>query len=138
MGLYSNSNGVSVPESLIFFIAYHTAAPHHVVRGPCGETRSVDSRPGNPHKPTKLTPPPPLRCSCCFVLLARQLQIWVGLGSIDWVVNDLRAPVGGLWLSFSSATAATASTTATKWHADLRRDLQALLASHRRGRPRPW
>ncbi|RWW87008.1 hypothetical protein BHE74_00004182, partial [Ensete ventricosum] len=36
-GLYSDSNRVSVPESLIFFIAYHTAAPHHVVRGPCGE-----------------------------------------------------------------------------------------------------
>ncbi|RZR73892.1 hypothetical protein BHM03_00029244 [Ensete ventricosum] len=39
-GLYNNSNGVSVPESLIFFIAYHTAASHHVVRGPCGEARA--------------------------------------------------------------------------------------------------
>ncbi|RWW82735.1 hypothetical protein BHE74_00008789 [Ensete ventricosum] len=39
-GLYSESNEVSVPESLIFFIAYHTAAPHHVVRGPCGEARA--------------------------------------------------------------------------------------------------
>ncbi|RRT31568.1 hypothetical protein B296_00034446 [Ensete ventricosum] len=32
-----HSNGISVPESLIFFIACHTAASHHVVRGPCGE-----------------------------------------------------------------------------------------------------
>ncbi|RWW51390.1 hypothetical protein BHE74_00042269 [Ensete ventricosum] len=39
MSLYSNSNGVSVPESLIFFIAYHTAAPHHTICGPCGEAR---------------------------------------------------------------------------------------------------
>ncbi|RZR88186.1 hypothetical protein BHM03_00015712 [Ensete ventricosum] len=39
MSLYSNSNGVSVPESLIFFIAYHTAAPHHTIRDPCGEAR---------------------------------------------------------------------------------------------------
>ncbi|RZS28718.1 hypothetical protein BHM03_00062358, partial [Ensete ventricosum] len=38
-GLYSHSNGISVPESLIFFIAYHTAASHHVVHGLCGETR---------------------------------------------------------------------------------------------------
>ncbi|RZR81845.1 hypothetical protein BHM03_00008149 [Ensete ventricosum] len=38
--LYSNSNGVSVPESLIFIIAYHTATSHHVVRGPCGEARA--------------------------------------------------------------------------------------------------
>ncbi|RRT37672.1 hypothetical protein B296_00058965, partial [Ensete ventricosum] len=36
-GLYSHSNGISVSESLIFFIAYHTAASHYVVRGPCGE-----------------------------------------------------------------------------------------------------
>ncbi|RRT36963.1 hypothetical protein B296_00046168 [Ensete ventricosum] len=36
-GLYSNSNEVSVPEVLIFFITYHTVAPHHVVRGPCDE-----------------------------------------------------------------------------------------------------
>ncbi|KAJ8470139.1 hypothetical protein OPV22_024482 [Ensete ventricosum] len=36
-GFYSNSNGVSVPEALIFFIAYHTVAPHHAIRGPCGE-----------------------------------------------------------------------------------------------------
>ncbi|RRT33399.1 hypothetical protein B296_00034335 [Ensete ventricosum] len=36
-GFYSNSNGVSVPEALIFFIAYHTAAPHHAVRGLYGE-----------------------------------------------------------------------------------------------------
>ncbi|RRT77343.1 hypothetical protein B296_00005626 [Ensete ventricosum] len=28
---------ISVPEALIFFIAYHTAASHHVVRGPCGK-----------------------------------------------------------------------------------------------------
>ncbi|RWW52702.1 hypothetical protein BHE74_00040864, partial [Ensete ventricosum] len=34
-GLYSNSNGVSIPKALIFFIDYHTAAPHHAVRGPC-------------------------------------------------------------------------------------------------------
>ncbi|RZR76173.1 hypothetical protein BHM03_00000801 [Ensete ventricosum] len=40
MSLYSESNGVSVPESLIFFIAYHTAASHHVVRGPCDEVRA--------------------------------------------------------------------------------------------------
>ncbi|RWW75196.1 hypothetical protein BHE74_00016794 [Ensete ventricosum] len=38
--LYSNSNGVSVPESFIFFIAYHTAAPHHIIRGPCDETHA--------------------------------------------------------------------------------------------------
>ncbi|RWW71060.1 hypothetical protein BHE74_00021230 [Ensete ventricosum] len=38
-GLYSDSNEISVPESLIFFIAYHTAASHHVVRGPCSEAR---------------------------------------------------------------------------------------------------
>ncbi|RWW49353.1 hypothetical protein BHE74_00044497, partial [Ensete ventricosum] len=31
------SNGVSVHEALIFFIAYHTATPHHAVRGPCDE-----------------------------------------------------------------------------------------------------
>ncbi|RWW82569.1 hypothetical protein BHE74_00008959 [Ensete ventricosum] len=36
-GLYSDSNEVSVFESLIFFIAYHTAASYHVVRGPCDE-----------------------------------------------------------------------------------------------------
>ncbi|RRT48306.1 hypothetical protein B296_00025381 [Ensete ventricosum] len=51
MGLYSESNGVSVPESLVFFIAYHITAPHHVVRGPCGEARAsrVNSgiNPGN-------------------------------------------------------------------------------------------
>ncbi|RRT60329.1 hypothetical protein B296_00030907 [Ensete ventricosum] len=40
MGLYSDSNGVSIPESLIFFITYHTAAPHHVVRGPCDEAHA--------------------------------------------------------------------------------------------------
>ncbi|RWV91759.1 hypothetical protein GW17_00045924, partial [Ensete ventricosum] len=40
MGLYSDSNGVFVPESLIFFIAYHTVASHHAVRGPCGEARA--------------------------------------------------------------------------------------------------
>ncbi|RWW52249.1 hypothetical protein BHE74_00041338 [Ensete ventricosum] len=34
------SNEVSIPESRIFFIAYHTAAPHHAVRGPCGEARA--------------------------------------------------------------------------------------------------
>ncbi|RWW75745.1 hypothetical protein BHE74_00016192 [Ensete ventricosum] len=39
-GLYSESNKVSVPKSLIFFIAYHIAAPHHVVCGPCGEVRA--------------------------------------------------------------------------------------------------
>ncbi|RWW67397.1 hypothetical protein BHE74_00025166, partial [Ensete ventricosum] len=33
--------GVSVPEALILFIAYHTAAHHHVVRGPCDEARVV-------------------------------------------------------------------------------------------------
>ncbi|RZS18262.1 hypothetical protein BHM03_00050501 [Ensete ventricosum] len=38
-GLYSDSNEISVPKSLIFFIAYHTAVSHHAVRGPCGETR---------------------------------------------------------------------------------------------------
>ncbi|RWW40882.1 hypothetical protein BHE74_00053672 [Ensete ventricosum] len=38
-GLYSDSNGISVPESLIFFIAYNTAASHRAVRGPCDETR---------------------------------------------------------------------------------------------------
>ncbi|RWW41154.1 hypothetical protein BHE74_00053375 [Ensete ventricosum] len=37
-GLYSNSNGVSVLEALILFIAYHTVAPRHAVRGPYGET----------------------------------------------------------------------------------------------------
>ncbi|RWW36538.1 hypothetical protein BHE74_00058430 [Ensete ventricosum] len=31
---------VSVPESLIFFIACHTVASHHVVRVPCGEARA--------------------------------------------------------------------------------------------------
>ncbi|RRT34281.1 hypothetical protein B296_00052967 [Ensete ventricosum] len=36
----TNSYGVSVPESLILFIAYHTVAPHHAVRGPCGEARA--------------------------------------------------------------------------------------------------
>ncbi|RZS27064.1 hypothetical protein BHM03_00060494 [Ensete ventricosum] len=41
--LYSESNRVSVPESLIFFITYHTAAPHHVVRGPCDEARACRS-----------------------------------------------------------------------------------------------
>ncbi|RWV93636.1 hypothetical protein GW17_00043898, partial [Ensete ventricosum] len=39
-GLYSNSHGVPVPESLIFFTVYHTAAPDHAVRGPCGEARA--------------------------------------------------------------------------------------------------
>ncbi|RRT82485.1 hypothetical protein B296_00004816 [Ensete ventricosum] len=39
-GLYSDSNGISVPESLIFFIAYHIAASHHAVRGPCDEARA--------------------------------------------------------------------------------------------------
>ncbi|RWV87877.1 hypothetical protein GW17_00050086, partial [Ensete ventricosum] len=34
-GLYSESNEVFVPESIIFFIAYHTIAPHHTVRGLC-------------------------------------------------------------------------------------------------------
>ncbi|RRT78079.1 hypothetical protein B296_00006195 [Ensete ventricosum] len=43
MGLYNESNGVSIPESLIFFIAYHTAASQHVVRGPCGEVRACRS-----------------------------------------------------------------------------------------------
>ncbi|RWW41038.1 hypothetical protein BHE74_00053530 [Ensete ventricosum] len=38
-GLYSDSNGISVPESLIFFIDYHTTTSHHAVRGPCGEAR---------------------------------------------------------------------------------------------------
>ncbi|RWW00420.1 hypothetical protein GW17_00036618 [Ensete ventricosum] len=33
------NNGISVPESLIFFIAYNTAASHRAVRGPCDETR---------------------------------------------------------------------------------------------------
>ncbi|RWW60457.1 hypothetical protein BHE74_00032539 [Ensete ventricosum] len=28
---------VSVSEALMFFIAYHTDAPHHIVRGPYGE-----------------------------------------------------------------------------------------------------
>ncbi|RRT31553.1 hypothetical protein B296_00055487, partial [Ensete ventricosum] len=37
MGFYSNSNGISVPEALILFIAYHMAAPHHAVRGPYDE-----------------------------------------------------------------------------------------------------
>ncbi|RWW17936.1 hypothetical protein GW17_00018117 [Ensete ventricosum] len=32
--------GVSVPQSLIFFIAYHTAAPHHAISDPCGEART--------------------------------------------------------------------------------------------------
>ncbi|RRT61123.1 hypothetical protein B296_00040010 [Ensete ventricosum] len=32
--------GVSVPQSLIFFIAYHTATPHHAIRGPCGKARA--------------------------------------------------------------------------------------------------
>ncbi|RZR70763.1 hypothetical protein BHM03_00001343 [Ensete ventricosum] len=32
---------VFVPEALILLIAYHTVAPHHVVYGPCGETRAV-------------------------------------------------------------------------------------------------
>ncbi|RWW65858.1 hypothetical protein BHE74_00026805, partial [Ensete ventricosum] len=40
-GFYSNSYGISVTEALILFIAYHTAAPHHTVRGPCGEARAV-------------------------------------------------------------------------------------------------
>ncbi|RRT61841.1 hypothetical protein B296_00026264 [Ensete ventricosum] len=39
-GIYSDSNGISVPESLIFFIAYHTTASHHAVCGPCGEART--------------------------------------------------------------------------------------------------
>ncbi|RZS20618.1 hypothetical protein BHM03_00053147, partial [Ensete ventricosum] len=30
-----------VPETLILLISYHTVAPHHVVRGPCGEARAV-------------------------------------------------------------------------------------------------
>ncbi|RWV81296.1 hypothetical protein GW17_00057297, partial [Ensete ventricosum] len=38
-GLYSHNNGISIPESLIFFIAYHTAASHHAVHGPCGKAR---------------------------------------------------------------------------------------------------
>ncbi|RRT82692.1 hypothetical protein B296_00009740 [Ensete ventricosum] len=42
-GLYSENNEVSVPESCIFFIAYHTVAPHHVVPGPCGEARACRS-----------------------------------------------------------------------------------------------
>ncbi|RZR89643.1 hypothetical protein BHM03_00017408 [Ensete ventricosum] len=33
-------NEVSVPESLIFFIAYRTVAPHHAVRDPYGEARA--------------------------------------------------------------------------------------------------
>ncbi|RWW63266.1 hypothetical protein BHE74_00029566 [Ensete ventricosum] len=32
--------GVSVPQSLIFFIAYHTAASHHAVRGLCCEAHT--------------------------------------------------------------------------------------------------
>ncbi|RWW41192.1 hypothetical protein BHE74_00053333 [Ensete ventricosum] len=40
MSLYSDSNEISVPESLIFFIVYHTVASHHVVCGPCGEARA--------------------------------------------------------------------------------------------------
>ncbi|RRT36392.1 hypothetical protein B296_00033010 [Ensete ventricosum] len=46
MSLYSESNGVSVPESLIFFIAYHTAAPHYAIRGPCSEAHAC--RPASP------------------------------------------------------------------------------------------
>ncbi|RWV81870.1 hypothetical protein GW17_00056673 [Ensete ventricosum] len=41
-GLYSNSDGVPVPKSLIFFTAYHTAASHHIVRGHCSETRACN------------------------------------------------------------------------------------------------
>ncbi|RWW14639.1 hypothetical protein GW17_00021570 [Ensete ventricosum] len=39
-GPYSDSNGVSVPESFIFFIAYRAAVPHHAVRSPYGEARA--------------------------------------------------------------------------------------------------
>ncbi|RWV94116.1 hypothetical protein GW17_00043382 [Ensete ventricosum] len=38
---YSNDFGAFVPEALILLIACCTAAPHHVVRGPCGEARAV-------------------------------------------------------------------------------------------------
>ncbi|RWW59163.1 hypothetical protein BHE74_00033921 [Ensete ventricosum] len=41
MSLYSDSNEISVPESLIFFIVYHTATSHHIVRGSCDETRTL-------------------------------------------------------------------------------------------------
>ncbi|RRT35029.1 hypothetical protein B296_00037363 [Ensete ventricosum] len=33
---HCDSNEISVPESLIFFIAYHTTVSHHAVRDPCG------------------------------------------------------------------------------------------------------
>lgn len=56
---------------------------------------------------------------------------------LDSSLNDLRAPV---WRFFRSIPAAAAADTASEEaadqerNADLRRDLQALLASHRRGR----
>ncbi|RWW74240.1 hypothetical protein BHE74_00017823 [Ensete ventricosum] len=40
-GFYSNSYGASVSKALILFIAYHTTAPHHIVRGSCDETCTV-------------------------------------------------------------------------------------------------
>ncbi|RWW36633.1 hypothetical protein BHE74_00058330, partial [Ensete ventricosum] len=36
-----NHYGAFVPEALILPIAYHAAALHHAVRGPCGEARVV-------------------------------------------------------------------------------------------------
>ncbi|RRT34116.1 hypothetical protein B296_00039692, partial [Ensete ventricosum] len=50
-GLDNDNNGISVPESLIFFITYHTATSHHVVvvlavrRAPVGCTTADPSMP---------------------------------------------------------------------------------------------
>ncbi|RZR90927.1 hypothetical protein BHM03_00018925, partial [Ensete ventricosum] len=69
-------NGVSVPEALIFFIAYHTAAPHHAVRGPCGEA-----------------------CPCNLSLLVVKRQSLVDVEAWTSSASAFSSSVGPCWLS---------------------------------------